>query len=155
VLGFGEASLSFHPIPLCARVSGTTNFLVLFLGGRKDETNVRKDWKIQGLCCFSCQTFIQSRSTSLPLYGEGTRFRCDVYFFSWFCRGINWIQYLVHITIHHLHVSFVVPDLQLISSIKTKFTLMAIHSHFTLVLYAKNMMWLFYIKRQRRESIEL
>ena len=43
VLGFGEASLSFHPIPLCARVWGQLIFLYFFLGGRKDETNVRKD----------------------------------------------------------------------------------------------------------------
>jgi hypothetical protein len=55
-----------------------------------------------------------------------------------------------------LHVSSLMLDLQLIFSMKANFTLMGIHSHFTLVLYVKNMLCLFCIKKgQRRESIEL
>ena len=114
---------------------------------------MRKARKIQGLDYFSCQTFIQSRSTLFPsLEKEHIHLNFNVIFIALvdFVEEPTRFKILYTRESISLHVSSLVLDLQLISSIKAKFTLMTIHSHFTLVLYVKKIVvTVLYKKREK------
>ena len=76
---------------------------------------MRKARKIQGLCYFSCQTFIQSRSAlSSPLW---KRLDLDVMFTALVDFVEEPIGFEILYTTISLHVSFLMLYLQLISSL--------------------------------------